>query len=114
MEGCYNLDCTVVGIYFLDLVFFYTMKLGDIILWILFFLSLAVALWYLFGNSPSFEQSVIIFLITAVFGIAINLTRFSTRLESLEVRFNKFERNVTNSFNKIKNDIDLIKKKLKV
>ena len=48
-------------------------EIGDIILWILFILSLAVGIWYLFGDSPTLEQSILIFLLTSIFRLVINL-----------------------------------------
>ncbi len=40
----------------------------DIIFWILFIISVVVGLWYLFGDSPTFEQGLIIFILTILFG----------------------------------------------
>ena len=38
------------------------MRISDIIIWILFLVSLVVAGWYLFGNSPTFEQAILVFI----------------------------------------------------
>ena len=90
------------------------MKIIEIILWILFLLSIAIGLWYLFGNSPTFEQAIVIFLITSVFAIAINVSRGGMKLNYVEKKVCEIERNSKNSFKKMKNDINLIKTKLRI
>jgi len=40
------------------------MKLTDIIIWILFLISIDMALWYIIGNSPTFEQAILVFIPT--------------------------------------------------
>lgn len=39
-------------------------KLGDLIIWILFFISIGVGLWYLFGDSPTLEQAILVVVIS--------------------------------------------------
>ncbi len=63
------------------------MEWYDIILWILIILSIATGTWYLFGNSPTFEQTILMFILTIVFGIAVKITRTETRLANLEKSF---------------------------
>ncbi len=87
-------------------------NIGDIILVILFIISISIGLWYLFGDSPTFEQSMI--LMSAVFGMAINMGRSEVRLNYIEKRFDTLEKNVKNGFDKIREDMGLIKKKLKI
>jgi len=86
----------------------------DVIMWILFIIAIATGLWYLFGNSPTFEQSIVIFLISAVFGITITLTKTGTKLSYIEKDLIELKDNITDSFDKIKTDMGLIKKKLKI
>ncbi len=83
------------------------MNLGDIIILILFFLSIAVALWYFFGNSPTLEEVILTFLLTIVFTLVVHVTKIGVRMEYIE-------RDIKNSFNNIKNDIALINRKLKI
>ena len=64
----------------------------DIILIILFIISIAIALWYIFGNSPTFEQMILAFLLTAVFGIGINIAKIGAELKLLRVSFNHLAR----------------------
>jgi len=89
-------------------------NLGDIIIWILFFLSISVGLWYLFGNSPTFEQAMIVFLVSAVFTIVIAVSRNGIRLDYLEKNVRDGFGNVKINLNNIQVDMDLIKKKLKI
>ncbi|MAH06882.1 hypothetical protein CMI38_01370 [Candidatus Pacearchaeota archaeon] len=88
------------------------MRVGDVLLWVLFILSLAMALWYFFGSSPTLEQSILIFMITALFGMVIKITKISANLDNLEKRFNRFEIDVMNSFKSLKEDINIIKEGL--
>ncbi len=88
--------------------------IADIVLIILFIISIVVGLWYLFGDSPTFEQSMIIFLMAAVFGMAVNMSRDGVRLRYVERDLKDLKANVKGGFNRIKEDMDLIKKKLKI
>lgn len=87
------------------------MKIQDIILWILFLLSITITIWYLFGNSPSFEQTLIALAITLLFStgtkVAINSTKISYQGKELS--------KITSSFIKLSNDFKkhLTKHKLK-
>ncbi len=81
--------------------------LADIILVILFLFAIALALWYLFGDSPTFEQIIIGFILPVIFGIAIKISIIETRL-------NYIEKNIKEGFNRIKGDMNLIKSKLKI
>ena len=52
----------------------------NIVFWFIFIIAVAVALWYIFGHSPSFEQS----LITLLLGYFIKSSARN------EMRFAKF------------------------
>lgn len=80
--------------------------LADIILVILFLFAMALALWYLLGNSPTIEQIIIGFVLPVVFGIAIKIAVIDTKL-------NYIERNIKEGFNKIKEDMEPIKNRFK-
>ncbi len=77
--------------------------IGDIILWILFIISLFLILWYLLGNSPTFEQIILSFMLTAIYGIAIKLASIDTELKSLEKSFRALATDFKNHLNKNKN-----------
>ncbi len=63
------------------------MKLTDVIIWILVVLSLAVAVGYIVGDSPTFEQTILIFLLTIIFTISTKTIRMKSKLNSLEKSF---------------------------
>ena len=83
------------------------MKFLDIIMWILFIITIIFIFWYIFGNSPTFEQAILVFVVTAVFSLVIKITRFETRLDYLE-------KNIKDSFTNLKEDTSLIKHKIKI
>ena len=57
------------------------MKLQDILIWILFILTIIIVMWYILGNSPALEQAILILIltlsITTVIKIKVLETRFS-------------------------------------
>ncbi len=83
------------------------MKLSDIILIILFILSISVGLWYLFGSSPILDQTILIFVLTAIFAIVITVTQNNFELKYLRKRFTKLKE----SFIRLSNDFKETKKK---
>lgn len=89
-------------------------KIGDLIILILVIISIAVILWYFFGNSPTLEEVILTFLLTVVFTMAINLTSSGTKLYYIEKELINLKIDIKESFNKIKEDMNLIKNKLKV
>ncbi len=40
------------------------MKIQDIIIWILFILAIIFVAWYIFGKSPTFEQTLFVLLLS--------------------------------------------------
>jgi len=62
-------------------------KIGDAIIIILTIISLAVGLWYLFGNSPTFEQALIILILTVQVSTIVKITQVGSRLNLLEKSF---------------------------
>lgn len=89
-------------------------RTGDIIIWILVIVSVVVVLWYLFGNSPTLEQVILTFLLTAIFTIVINVSRSGMKMNYIERDLGILRKDIGKSFDKIKEDMDLIKNKLKV
>jgi len=63
------------------------MKIRDIIFWILVLVSIVVVLWYLFGNSPTFEQTILILVLTIIFGIGTKVAIIGEKVDSIEKRF---------------------------
>ena len=72
-----------------------TALIRDILFWILFILGIIVFLWALFGNSPTLEQTLLIFILGMVIKneFSINKVNIKTeltkqKLENLDNRFN--------------------------
>lgn len=57
------------------------MKFQDIVVWILTLIAVIVVLWYIFGDSPTFEQAILVLLL----GLSITTL---VKLRVLETRFN--------------------------
>ena len=83
----------------------------DIILWILFIIIVIFVFWYIFGDSPTFEQTILVFMIGVIFTITIKITQFTS---SLNREVGEIKIGMKHSFNNVKNDINLIKKDLKL
>ncbi len=63
------------------------MKLQDIIIWILFIISLLVVVWYIFGNGPTIEQALLVLIIGFLFIINTKISQMDVKLEVLERKF---------------------------
>lgn len=87
-------------------------EIADIILWILFILSIAISLWYLFGDSPTLEQIILAFLFTSIFSIVINVSKDSVKINYIEKEMKDLKQGIKDSFNKIKDDINIVKEDL--
>jgi len=75
-------------------------KIQDIIIWISFILSIIIFFWYLFGNSPTFEQTILSITMTFIFAISFKMGGFGYRMNNIESKFNRLE----SSFIKLAND----------
>ncbi len=78
------------------------MEIKDIIIWILFIATLIFIFWWIFGNSPTFEQTVLILILTLLFTIGANVSKNGIKMNFIEKRFNKLE----NSFIKLSEDFE--------
>jgi len=70
--------------------------LNLVVTWIIVIIVAITVFWYAFGNSPTFEQSLIVFM----------LGLFST----FGKEYYSFKQNTILSFNKVSNDISHIKR----
>jgi ammonia channel protein AmtB len=61
----------------------------DVVLWVLFAVTVATVLWYVFGNSPTFEQGMLILILTLLFSSHGDLRENKIRLQSLEKSFGR-------------------------
>ena len=82
------------------------MRVRDIIIWVLFVLAVIMAFWYVFGNSPTFEQAMLTLVITILFTISTKISDISSRLGLLGKRFTKLE----DSFIRLTNDFKKVRK----
>ena len=73
----------------------------EILFWIFFIIAIITALWYIFGDSPTIEQTLLILIITFLFKIQADVVS-----NNMEIRIMK------NSFIRLGNDFkEHIKKK---
>ena len=73
-------------------------------MWILIIAAAITILWYAFGNSPPFELGLLFFLL----GIYFQLNNTVYELKS---DFKHFKSSCIESFNQIKRDMEVLKKK---
>ncbi len=78
------------------------MKIYDIITLILFVVTLVVVLWYIFGDSPTLEQGLLILLLTFLFTTYGNVRGQNSRLKSLEDSFGRLAQDFKEHIKKIK------------
>ena len=63
------------------------MKIRDIILIILALIAVGITIWYIFGSSPSFEQTLLVLIITILFANSIKISSIKTKLNLFEKSF---------------------------
>lgn len=51
----------------------------DILLWIFFILSIIFVFWYIFGDSPTIDQSILMIILTLSIATIIKVTKLETR-----------------------------------
>ena len=64
------------------------MKISDIIIVILFVLSLIIVAWYLLGNSPTFEQTILILILGGLIANTVKTAKIGVELRVLRSSFN--------------------------
>jgi len=89
-------------------------NIEDIMLIIMFLFAIGLVIWYFLGDSPTFEQIIIGFVLLIVFGIAIKTAVIGTKINYIERDVRGLKNDIKNSFEKIKEDMNLIKNKLKI
>jgi len=58
-------------------------RISDIIIWVFFILTLIFVFWYIFGDSPTFEQSILMLILTLSIATIIKITKLETRFNYL-------------------------------
>ncbi len=86
------------------------MNIKEILFWVFLIISAILLIWYLLGNSPSEFFAIVSIILMLTFKV----WSVSDRSIKLEMRFNLLASNTKEGFQNIKNDMDLIKKKLKI
>ena len=71
-------------------------KIDNIIVWVLFILAVIVSIWYIFGNSPTFEQAILSISIAFLFTLGLKVGAHESRLNSFERRFDSLEKSFIN------------------
>jgi hypothetical protein len=63
------LDIDSIGDYNVDSLIFQMKKINlyDILFWIFFIIAVITILWYIFGDSPTIEQALLVFIIAVLF-----------------------------------------------
>ena len=59
------------------------MKVQEIIVWILVAISVVVVFWYIFGDSPTIEQAILILILTLSITTIIKVSVLETRFRFL-------------------------------
>ncbi|MAG20452.1 hypothetical protein CL618_03400 [archaeon] len=77
------------------------MKIENIIILILVIISAVFVFWYAFGNSPTFEQAILVLILTVLFTNNSRNTKRDVSCKFLEERFNRLEK----SFIKLVDDV---------
>ena len=60
---------------------------------------------YIFGSSPTFEQAILVFVLTILFTISAKISDIKYEVKWLKIRFTKIE----DSFIKLVNDFNKVK-----
>ncbi len=77
----------------------------DILFWIIFIIAVITALWYIFGDSPTFEQTILILIAGFLFKIQGNIIFNSLGIKSLKRKFNIIEKSFIRLASDFKNHV---------
>ena len=85
------------------------MKWQEILFIILAILAMIIGLLYLFGNSPTLEQTISSFMFVTLIGAIIKLSTIDFRLKFIEKRFDRLEQSfikLASDFRELKYDLN--------
>lgn len=71
----------------------------DILFWIFFIIAIMFFLWYIFGNSPTLEQALLILIITFLFKIQADVVPNTKEISIIKKSFIR----LVNDFKEFKN-----------
>ena len=63
------------------------MKIQDLAIWILFILTIIFVFWYIFGSSPTFEQSLLLLILTLSITTIVKVSVIENKHKNLEKSF---------------------------
>lgn len=63
------------------------MEARDILFWIFFALSMAVVVWLIVGDSPTFEQAILVLILTLLIKSSIEIKGLAVKVGHLENSF---------------------------
>ena len=63
------------------------MEVRDILFWIFFALSIVVVIWLIVGDTPTFEQAILVLILTLVIKNSVNIKGFNSDFRNLQKKF---------------------------
>ncbi len=82
----------------------------DIIFWIFFILAIIFFLWYLFGDSPTLEQALLILIIGVLFKIQSDITINRLEIKNVKTKFGNMEKSFIRLVDDFKDHLVIYKK----
>ena len=64
------------------------MKIEEIIFWVVFVAGVGTVIWLIFGDTPTFEQALLMLILGVVIKNTVKLGRMESNLHHLEKKFN--------------------------
>jgi hypothetical protein len=65
------------------------LRVIDILFWIFFILAIIFFFWYLFGGSPTFEQSLLALVISSIIKLYDKIGELSSEIKALAARLDE-------------------------
>ena len=65
------------------------MKIQEIVMWLMFFLTLFIVGWYFFGDSPTFEQTILVLNLSLLISVFVKVNFLETRFQFFVRGFKK-------------------------
>ena len=59
----------------------------EILIWIFFIIAIIMILWYIFGNSPTIEQTLLVLIITFLFKIQADVVSNMSEIKTIKSSF---------------------------
>jgi len=85
-----------------------TVNIKEILFWVFLVISIVLLVWSVFGNSPS----EFIALVAIILMVVLKVWSIGDKQIVTDSKVDNIDKNIKDSFNKMKDDINLIKKRL--